>query len=73
MNRPLCPILTIGFPPPEKGAKDIRRCNVECALYDVEQDTCAINALLESQRMLQMVLEDHIYGYAEGTIIDADV
>ena len=57
MKRPLCPILTIGFNPPEEGQRDLRRCHKECALYDGQEDTCAIQACLESIRMLNTSIE----------------
>ena len=52
MVKPLCPILMLGFDPPEEGQRDLRRCNQECALYDVTEDVCAIQATLEGIRML---------------------
>lgn len=47
MNKPLCPILLIGYPPPEKGEKDIRRCTEECAWYNKDRDLCSIPATNE--------------------------
>lgn len=58
MKKPLCPILLIGFPAPEEGQRDLRRCTKECALYDEEEDTCAVNALLEQTRMLNLAMQE---------------
>lgn len=48
MNKPYCPILTIGFAAPEEGQRDLRRCTKECAWFDHDEDCCAIISLLET-------------------------
>lgn len=45
MNKPFCPILLIGFPAPEEGKRDLRRCTKECAWYDSDNDCCQITTL----------------------------
>ena len=59
-TKPLCPILTIGFAPPEEGKRDIRRCNKECALYDAEYDQCSIVAILENLKYISGQLDDNL-------------
>lgn len=68
MKRPLCPILLIGFPAPEKGEEDIRRCAEECALFNKDRDICSIVATNE-------ILEEMIagmYGYEPDPYYGAD-
>lgn len=45
--KPLCPILLIGFPAPEEGKRDLRRCTEECALFDEENKQCSIRTCAE--------------------------
>ena len=61
-TKPLCPILLIGFPSPEKGERDLRRCTNECALYDEDKDQCSIKSCAEVVNELQ----DYILDMASG-------
>lgn len=54
MNKPLCPILLIGFNPPEEGQRDLRRCTNECALYDEIEEQCSIKTCAQ---YLEIILE----------------
>ena len=63
MNNPYCPILTIGFPPPEKGQRDLRRCTDECALFDPETEMCGVLACVEEIREIKSML--YYSGYTE--------
>lgn len=65
MKRPLCPILLIGFNPPEEGQRDLRRCNRECALYNEERDTCVLNALYEKLEEVEVVIQETAFGTYE--------
>ena len=47
MKHSLCPILLIGFNPPDEGQRDLRRCNTECAMYDEQNDQCSIKTCAE--------------------------
>lgn len=58
MKEPYCPILTIGFAPPEKGQRDLRRCTKECAWYDVDEDCCAIISSLETLSGINSMLAE---------------
>lgn len=46
-NKTYCPILTIGFGPPEEGKRDLRLCMRDCAWYDVAEETCKLNVIAE--------------------------
>lgn len=61
MMKPLCPILLIGFNPPEEGQRDLRRCNKECALFNEERDTCVLNALYEKLEELDIVAQEALF------------
>ena len=65
MKRPLCPILLIGFNPPEEGQRDLRRCSTECALFNDDRDTCIFNAIYEKMEELDIVMQETIYGTYE--------
>lgn len=58
MMKPLCPILLIGFNPPEEGQRDLRRCNKECALFNEERDTCVLNALYEKLEEIDITIQE---------------
>lgn len=59
-TKPLCPIFTIGFAPPEEGKRDIRRCSNECALFDHEEEQCAIKTCAEMMRYISGQLDDNM-------------
>lgn len=63
MNNPLCPILLIGFNPPEKGQRDLRRCTDECALYDEEREQCSIKSCCEILADIPDTIVDISQGY----------
>lgn len=65
MMKPLCPILLIGFNPPEEGQRDLRRCNKECALFNEERDTCVLNALYEKLEEIDIVIQETAFGTYE--------
>lgn len=60
MKRPLCPILLIGFNPPEEGQRDLRRCNTECAMYDEDNKQCCIRTCAEQISMVSDQIDDLI-------------
>lgn len=60
MKRPLCPILLIGFNPPEEGQRDLRRCSTECALYDEANKQCSIKTCAETITTVSGQLDDLI-------------
>lgn len=60
MKQPLCPILLIGFNPPEEGQRDLRRCNKECALYDEGSDQCSIKTCAEFITTISGQIDDLI-------------
>lgn len=67
MKRPLCPILTIGFAPPEEGKRDMRRCSTECAMYDESEEQCSIKTCAEMFRYISGQVND-LGMIAEGFI-----
>lgn len=60
MKRPLCPILLIGFPAPEEGKRDLRRCTEECALYNKENEQCSIVTCAEYLSIVSGQVDDLI-------------
>lgn len=70
MMKPLCPILLIGFNPPEEGQRDLRRCNKECALFNEERDTCVLNALYEKLEELDIIAQEALFGTYEDNYED---
>lgn len=59
MKKPLCPILLIGFPAPEEGKRDIRRCTNECAWFNADGDCCSIKHTAD-------MIEDFLVVMSEG-------
>lgn len=59
MKRPLCPILLIGFPAPEEGKRDLRRCNPECAWYDDNLDQCMLKTMTTNLEDINTVVSDY--------------
>lgn len=60
MKKPLCPILLIGFPAPEEGKRDLRRCTEECALFDSESKQCSIVTCAENLSVMSGQIDDLI-------------
>lgn len=60
MKRPLCPILTIGFAPPKEGERDLRRCSMECALFDEDIKQCSIKTCAETLQVISGQLDDNM-------------
>lgn len=56
-NKTFCPIMTIGFNPPEKGKRDLRLCMKDCAWYDVADDTCKINKIAEHLEYINAAID----------------
>lgn len=56
-TRPFCPIMTIGFNPPEEGKRDLRLCMKDCAWYDIADETCKINKIAEHLEYINAALE----------------
>lgn len=44
-SKTFCPIMTIGFAPPEEGKRDDRICMKDCAWYNLVEETCNINVI----------------------------
>lgn len=59
MKRPLCPILLIGFPAPEEGKRDLRRCSSECAWYDDNLDQCLLKTMTTNLEDISTVVSDY--------------
>lgn len=57
-NKTFCPIMTIGFNPPEKGKRDNRLCMKDCAWYDVQGETCRINTIAEAITAIDTQISD---------------
>ena len=55
-EKKFCPILAIGFDPPEEGKQDMRLCSEECAWFDI--DRCAIQTIIDRLEYLQSLTED---------------
>ena len=53
-----CPIMTIGFNPPEKGKRDNRLCMRDCAWYDVQGETCKISIIAEAISNIDTQISD---------------
>lgn len=58
MKKKLCPILLIGFPAPEEGKRDLRRCTEECALYDEANKQCSIETCAEYLPVISGQIDD---------------
>lgn len=73
-----CPIMAIGFPPPDKGKRDMRVCQKDCNWYNTTEECCNINLIAERLEYLnsitndigQMVSEMEHYEYTESPIED---
>ena len=73
MNKPLCPILTIGFNPPEEGQHDLRRCTKECALFDEDNAQCSIRTCAEKTNYVAGAIDeiiDNLYNQNSYTMLD---
>ncbi len=46
-SKTFCPIMTIGFDPPEKGKRDLRLCTKDCTWYNVSEEKCELNVISE--------------------------
>lgn len=57
-NKTFCPILTIGFDPPEKGKRDNRLCMRDCAWYDPSEEKCYIEIIAEHIQMVELHSSD---------------
>lgn len=60
MKKKLCPILLIGFPAPEEGKRDLRRCTEECAWYDEASKQCGIETCAEYLPVVSGQVDDLI-------------
>ena len=59
-TKPLCPILLIGFAPPEEGKRDIRRCSTECAWHDDQLDQCVLKTISNTLDDIGSLSQDHL-------------
>ena len=57
-SKTFCPIMTIGFDPPEKGKRDNRLCMRDCAWYDPSEDKCCIKIIAEHISMIELHSSD---------------
>ena len=57
-NKTFCPIMAIGFDPPEKGKRDNRVCMKDCAWYNVSEERCAISIIAEAVSTSETFLSD---------------
>lgn len=61
--KPLCPIMTIGFNPPETGKRDMRLCTSDCAWYNINTKECClitIAKIVENQETMINNISDYI-------------
>ena len=65
-TKTFCPIMTIGFEPPEEGKRDNRICMKDCAWYDIKTQGCKINLLAATLENIEAVMND-----ISDTLIDA--
>ena len=63
-----CPIMTIGFAPPAQGEKDARKCKKDCAWYNLDQEDCAVNLILETIQRTETTASDIVDLLYEGTL-----
>lgn len=56
-SKTFCPIMMIGFNPPEEGKRDMRLCNKDCAWYDIVDETCKVNKIAEQIEYLTATME----------------
>ncbi len=62
-KRPFCPIMTIGFNPPEKGKTDLRLCMRDCAWYNSVEEKCNVDVIagyLEAIEAYANSLNDYV-------------
>lgn len=58
MTKKYCPIMVIGFNPPEKEKDtDPRLCHPDCAWYNEVDETCSINIISDNLDMLRAYTE----------------
>lgn len=53
-----CPIMTIGFDPPEKGKKDPRECRKDCTWYNTVEESCNLNVIATTLQNIDMQTAD---------------
>lgn len=64
-----CPIMTIGFAPPDsKNEDDLRYCMTDCMWYNKEEDNCNINILVNRLEESQTVTVDLFDSIADLTL-----
>ena len=56
-SKTFCPIMTIGFAPPEEGKRDLRLCMRDCAWYDCADETCKVNKIAENLEYIMAAIE----------------
>ena len=69
-----CPIMTIGFAPPESNMPDPRKCRKDCAWYDENNESCFIVNIAEDLQHIKATTSDLVdlqldqslfYGYQD--------
>ena len=53
-----CPIMTIGFAPPNKGEQDNRTCKKDCVWYNEDEEVCKIDNIMESLQRIEVTTSD---------------
>lgn len=57
-SKTFCPIMTIGFNPPEEGKRDLRLCKKDCTWYDVSENRCQISIIADNLQALETHTSD---------------
>ena len=60
-TKDFCPIMTIGFAPPEKGKRDNRLCNRDCAWYNLSEEECIIRTIADHLETIKTLADDIAY------------
>lgn len=61
-SKTFCPIMTIGFGPPETGKRDLRLCMKDCTWYDIAEEKCKINVISEYLEYIMACVDTPIDG-----------
>ena len=61
-----CPIMTIGFGPPETGKRDLRLCMKDCAWYNVQNEDCILNVMADSLEYILSAVDKPTGGYYDS-------
>lgn len=64
---PYCPLMMIGFNPPEKkNDKDMRKCHPDCTWFNEVEETCNLNVIADNVVAVREYIESE-------PVIDSDL